>query len=84
MERRGSVLDRRSWKDRRTNVMFLSYFWDGGIEKRFWKERREDGERRTGWIRVGPWYSIYPWDFKRPVIGSQLSVISESGEKGDF
>jgi hypothetical protein len=71
MDRRGSMIDRRSGKDRRTNVMFLGYFWDGGIERRSWKERREGSERRTGWARVGPWYSIYPWDLKRPMIGGR-------------
>jgi len=78
MDRRGSVMDRRTGKDRRTNTMFLDYFWDGGIEKRSWEERREGGERRAGWIRVGAWYSVNPWDFKRPALALELQAATRT------
>ena len=63
-ERRGSVVDRRSGKDRRKDIRFLYYFWNGGAEKRTWIERRVQSERRADWIRVGPWFSVCPWDPK--------------------
>jgi hypothetical protein len=61
-EKRGSVLDRRSGKDRRKESKFLDYFWNGGEERRSWNERRSCIERRAGWVMVGEWYSVCPWD----------------------
>jgi hypothetical protein len=78
MDRRGSVMDRRSGKDRRMDTMFLCYFWDGGIERRSWNERREVTERRADWIRVGAWYSINPWDFKRPALALESQTVTRT------
>ena len=52
------VVDRRSEKDRRT-VYNLDYFLNGGVERRLNKERRSQGERRAGWIRVSEWSSVF-------------------------
>ena len=59
-ERRGSVIDRRSGKDRR-KAHDLQYSLCGGKERRNFRERRFSQERRAGWVRVGQWYSVYPW-----------------------
>lgn len=60
-ERRRSAIDRRSGADRR-KTHNLDYFLKGGVERRSWKERRSEGERRAGWIRVGKWNSVYVGD----------------------
>jgi len=64
LERRGSVIDRRSGKDRRS-IVNLNYFLDGGPERRFGKERRFEEERRADWSRVSKWYSVFPWETKK-------------------
>ena len=56
-EKRDHLIDRRAEKDRRSEHN-LEYFDEGGTERRKKKERRVKGERRSGWIRVGEWYSI--------------------------
>lgn len=70
LEKRGSVIDRRSGKDRRS-IVNLNYFLDGGPERRFRKERRSREERRADWIRVSKWYSVFPWETKKRM-GSHL------------
>ena len=50
-------LDRRSGEDRR-QAYDLDYFPCGGIERRSGKERRRQGERRNGWVRVSTWSSV--------------------------
>lgn len=50
-------LDRRLDIDRR-ETHILDYFLEGGIERRGFRERREPGERRKGYILVTKWTSI--------------------------
>jgi hypothetical protein len=64
LDKRGSVIDRRSGKDRRREGPFGCFFSDG-IERRSGEERRSQKERRAGWVRVSDWYSVYPWESKR-------------------
>ena len=52
-------LDRRSGEDKRLRYS-LSYFSEGGMERRVFKERRKEMERRKGYIRIGPWTSVGP------------------------
>jgi hypothetical protein len=61
LNRRRSTIDRRSQNDRR-KVHNLDYFSNGGAERRSWKERRVQGERRKGWVRVTEWSSVYVGD----------------------
>ncbi len=57
-QRRGDPYqDQRSGEDRR-QVHLLSYFSNGGIEKRNPRERRVSAERREGCIRVTRWSSV--------------------------
>jgi hypothetical protein len=63
-ERRGSVIDRRSGKDRR-KIDDIDYFLNGGSERRAREERRSQFERRWDWIRVSQWYSVCPWESSR-------------------
>jgi hypothetical protein len=53
-----SLMDRRGDRDRRQTYS-LDYFMDGGTERRKYGERRVSEERRTGWIRVSQWSSVY-------------------------
>jgi len=55
--RRRFVMDRRNGTDRRA-IYYLDYFLNGGVERRCFKNRRGEWERRTGWIRVGEWLSV--------------------------
>jgi hypothetical protein len=64
LERRGSVIDRRSGKDRRREGESACFFSDG-TERRSNNERRSKVEQRAGWIRVSDWYSLRPWKNKR-------------------
>ncbi|MGD8993091.1 MAG: hypothetical protein PVI00_16660 [Desulfobacterales bacterium] len=50
-------LDRRSGEDRR-QVYDSDYFLNGGVERRTGKDRRKQGERRDGYIRVTKWSSV--------------------------
>jgi hypothetical protein len=52
------LTDRRSGEDLR-RVYSLDYFMHGGSERRTYKDRRKRGERRSDWIQVTPWYSVY-------------------------
>jgi hypothetical protein len=56
--------ERRTDKDNR-NVQDISYFENGGQERRKIKERRNLEERRDGWLRVGQWRSVSVFDDKR-------------------
>ena len=51
-------VDRRSVKDRRRHY-HLAHLTYRGPEKRDSKERRLQGERRAGWVRVSKWSSVY-------------------------
>ncbi len=50
-------LDRRSGDDRR-QVYDSDYFINGGVERRTGKDRRQQGERRDGYIRISKWSSV--------------------------
>jgi hypothetical protein len=52
-----SAMDRRSGEDRR-KAYDLDYFSNGGVERRNWKERRCNVERRVDWTRVSKWASV--------------------------
>lgn len=52
-----SDMDRRSGEDRR-RAYDLDYFSNGGVERRYWKERRSNVERRVDWTRVSKWSSV--------------------------
>lgn len=52
-KRRGSVIDRRSGKDRRRGIGNLEYYWNGGGERRSLKDRRVGRERRSDWVQAG-------------------------------
>jgi len=54
-----SDMDRRSGEDRRREYD-LDYFSTGGVERRNWKEKRSNVERRVGWTRVSKWSSVSP------------------------
>ena len=56
--KRTAVMDRRSAEERR-KTHNLHFFLDGGTEQRKWKERRSSVERRTDWIKVSEWNSVY-------------------------
>jgi hypothetical protein len=62
LENRISPKDRRSGNDRRKAFYGieenLSYFRNGGRERRSWLERRSTEERRAGWMRVDNWSSV--------------------------
>ena len=51
-------IDRRSDRDRRQSYS-LDYFLNGGKERRTYGERRVSQERRSGWVRVSKWSSVY-------------------------
>ena len=53
-----SPIDRRNSKDTR-EVHSLDYFQDGGRERRDFAERRRSEERRSDWVRVSKWCSVY-------------------------
>ena len=52
-------LDRRSGEDRR-KVHLLEYFLKGNPDRRNGRERRQNDERRKGYIRINEWSSVCP------------------------
>ena len=56
-EKRNSAFDGRSGSDRR-RAYRLGFFAKGAVERRSGQERRTEGERRQGWVRVGKWCSV--------------------------
>ena len=52
-------LDRRSGEDRRF-IYCLEYFLQGRPDRRSTRERRENLERRQGFVRVSRWSSVCP------------------------
>lgn len=57
VEKRGSVLERRSGSDRR-KAYRLGFFTKRGRERSKVKEQRASRERRHGWVRVGKWSGV--------------------------
>jgi hypothetical protein len=57
---RDPYLDRRTGEDRRVKYS-LTYFNNGGAERRVYLERRRRRERRKGYIRIGRWTSVGPF-----------------------
>jgi hypothetical protein len=55
---RRSPIDRRECEDMRESHS-LDYFEEGGQERREHLERRKLGERRSDWIRVSQWRSVF-------------------------
>ena len=63
VEKRRSLVDRRSGEDRR-RVYNLDYSSKGGVERRKGKERRSKDEPRKAWIRVSDWVSVFARNLK--------------------
>ena len=63
LEEKRSVVDRRSGEDRRREMYSrednFRYFSNGGSERRLWKERRTEDERRENWWRATKWSSFW-------------------------
>ena len=59
-----SAEERRTDRDNRRR-QDISYFENGGKERRKIKERRNLEERRDGWMRVGQWRSVSVFDDRR-------------------
>jgi len=53
-----SLIDRREGEDMR-EAHSLDYFNEGGRERRENAERRRLNERRSEWVRVSKWSSVY-------------------------
>jgi len=51
-----AFLERRSGKERRRKMQIQRFFFKG-LERRSENDRRENEERRRGWIRVSKWSS---------------------------
>ena len=65
-----AFLERRSGKERRRRVQIQRFFFKG-LERRSENDRRENEERRRGWIRVSKWSSAPLAELK---IGKFLKV----------
>jgi hypothetical protein len=63
LEEKRSDIDRRCGEDRRRELYSrednFRYFSTGGSERRSWKERRAEDERREDWWRVSKWSSFW-------------------------
>ena len=62
-KRDSSGIDRRLANNRR-EADSIGYFLNEGFERRKWEERRQEIERRFGWIKVDKWHSVFPWEIK--------------------
>jgi hypothetical protein len=58
LKKRDSDFDRRSANDRRI-IHDLDYFITGGPERRSQKERRLKAERRSGWMKISKYSSVF-------------------------
>jgi hypothetical protein len=65
-----AFLERRSGKERRRKMQIQRFFFKG-LERRSENDRRENEERRRGWIRVSKWSSAPLAELK---IGKFLKV----------
>lgn len=52
------LIDRREEEDRR-KAHDLEHFENADVELREFKERRTPEERRSGWLRIGRWVSVF-------------------------
>jgi len=64
IEKRGQFTDRRKNRlERRKQRSFLGWLWflvvKGNMIRRSKEDRRQCGERRRDWLRVGPYVSFY-------------------------
>jgi hypothetical protein len=57
------VSERRCGIERRSRLS-PKKFWYKGPEKRLRKDRRLHEERRSGWVRINKWSSVYLSDLK--------------------
>ena len=56
MDIKRSRFERRSGKDRRRKLRLNKLFYSGP-ERRCFKDRRAQLERRTGWVKISKWSS---------------------------
>ncbi len=63
MEKRASIFDRRSGKDRRKGYRVGRFFYRGA-ERRRRKEQRSGVERRLEWVRISRWSSVFVSELK--------------------
>ena len=62
-EKERSDIDRRSGADRR-RVMNFDYWRSEGVERRPWRERRSEFERRVDRVGVSQWSSVSARDIE--------------------
>ena len=65
-----AFLERRSGTERRRRMQIQRFFFKG-LERRSANDRRDNEERRRGWIRVSKWSSAPLADLK---IGKFLKI----------
>ena len=58
-----AISERRSGKDRRRFFSLQRIFYNRP-ERRVLENRRSQGERREGWVRINKWSSVYLQDLK--------------------
>lgn len=77
-----SGIDRRSGGDRR-EAHSAEYFEENGEERRRFRERRNSGETRTGWVRVTDWSSYFTGDGKEEddQLDGDVAVSGASSQK---
>jgi hypothetical protein len=68
-----SPIDRRGSEDMR-EVHSLDYFMDGGGERRKFAERRRSEERRSDWVCVSKWCSVYVGKRKTRYSKSEVGI----------
>ncbi len=56
--------ERRTGKDRRRIIRVHRFFRKGPERRKMLRDRRTQGERRTGWVRINKWSSVYVHDLK--------------------
>ena len=49
--------ERRNGKDRRKILKLHRFFFKGSERRRTQQDRRSQGERRDGWVRINKWSS---------------------------
>ena len=56
--------DSRSGRDRRRIISLHRYLYNGPDRRKNLNDRRSQGERRAGWVRIDRWSSAYLPDLK--------------------